>query len=144
MKKLTTTIAATLLIIFLMMSCDKDHRDRYTGTWEFVTEKIYFNKSYPYNEIQRETIYYLGKITLGNLEHELIIQFTEYEEVKAPLMPKGVLGYSYSYQTPYMVCHQCTMGSFEGKDKISLSFYIETETMISYHVKGIRKKGGKK
>ena len=142
MKKIAIKTVALILLIFLSMGCDKYHCDRYTGTWDFVTEKIYL--SYSDNEIQRDTIYYTGKITLGNLEHELIIQFTEDEEIKAPLMAKGVLGYSYSYQTPYMVCHRCTMGNFEKKDKVFLSFFRETpETKIIYYVDGIRKKGGK-
>ena len=86
MKKNTLTLViATVVILFFFTGCDKYHRNRYTGTWDFVTERVYYNAIGSDVE-KRETVYYKGKIIKSeseNLENGLLIQYTAENEVYA-------------------------------------------------------------
>ena len=124
--------------MFLFMGCDKYHRDRYTGDWDFVTEKNQYK--YNVNEpIKSDTIYYFGKIYHGNDENTLIIQCTENDKVPTSVDKKGILWES--YPTSYATCHQCSLGRFETKDKISLDCYrFEEDIVNTYQIIGRRSK----
>ena len=92
MKKNTLILAAaTVIILFFFAGCDKYHRDRYTGTWEFVTNKrvTAYENSYPVARELDTTIYYTGKISYGNFENQVIIIYTENDEVTFPIDKHG-------------------------------------------------------
>jgi hypothetical protein len=125
MKKLTTIAAATLLIIFLMMSCDKDkyHRDRYIGDWDFVTKINYF-KSVNDNAIgiileKSDTIYYLGKITYGTFENDILIQYTDNDEIFAYIDNDKKTLWTEAYPFP-----KSPSGFFEENNKIFLNLVV--------------------
>jgi hypothetical protein len=148
MKKLTTTLAIIAILLLSFTSCDKYHRDRYIGTWDFVTTKTLLQyDSGKYVPIESDTIYYTGKIIPENLEYELIIQFTEDEEIRTSLTKEGELWQS--YPTSYHTCAKCPLGSFEKKNIIGLHFYTfglpsSDEYIKTYDINGTkRKKGGK-
>lgn len=79
MKKITTTLIAAVTILLSFTGCDKYHRDRYTGIWEFETTVKLFNTNE--ETIDEDTIYYSGKISLGVSENQLIVKYTENDEV---------------------------------------------------------------
>jgi len=61
MKRITITLIAITLIMFLIMGCDKDkyHRDRYIGDWDFVTVTItQIENDSGWKIVNRDTIYY--------------------------------------------------------------------------------------
>ena len=65
MKKIKiTVVAVTVVALVFFTGCDKYHRDRYTGTWSFVTvlNSFFFDPN-PENWYNNwDTIYYVGKI----------------------------------------------------------------------------------
>jgi len=116
MKKITLTLAATIIIMFFS-GCDKYHRDRYTGTWDFVTEMVYYNEGenpYEYVVIKRDTIYYTGKISMGNYENQLIIKYSESDEVFTGIDKDGYIGHKTAIQNG-------PCGKFESKNKMHLT-----------------------
>ena len=120
MKKITIKTAAIILLLFLIMGCDKYHRDRYTGNWDFVTKRnIYTFDGSEYVFDRSDTIYYSGKITSGNLENQIIINYTENDEITASIDDDGT-----TVWTNYYPCARCPSGSFEKKDKVSLNLVI--------------------
>ena len=128
MKKLTTTItAATVAILLLFTGCDKYHRDRYTGTWDFVTERRFLNVTDSYNliEIKRDTVYHLGKIIFGNLENELIFQYTEFDEVIAWIDEER-----YIYSVAGVMLGKYPCGRFE--NKYELRFDLHWGEFVSF------------
>jgi len=143
MKKLTTTItAATVAILLLFTGCDKYHRDRYIGNWDFVTEMRFCNFDGSGNFIveKRDTIYYTGTISLGNLEHELIIQYTENDKIIASIDDKGT-----SLWTNYDPGPSTPSGYFENKNiiRLFLRYPDEYYDQIVHNVYCTKKKGGK-
>jgi len=140
MKKIAITFAAaTVVILLLFTGCDKYHRDRYIGNWDFVTEKSQLQ--YDSNElIKSDTIYYSGKIYSGNDDNTLIIQCTKNDRVPAYIDNKGILWIS--FPTFYGTCHKCPLGKFEKKDKITLDFYRfwEEDIKSHYQITGRRSK----
>lgn len=133
MKKITITLAAaTVAILLLFTGCDKYHRDRYVGYWDFVTEKRTYSDDFEI--IKRDTINYLGKISNGKYENEIIIHYTNNDEITIHVDTKGNL---------YSICEggYCKCGNFTKKDKI----YFNTKSPNSYdisethYVNGIKK-----
>jgi len=62
-------IALAILFIIAMVSCQKDYREKWVGDWDFV--RIKYER---YDDMERhDTIYYSGKITLGDAPDKLII-----------------------------------------------------------------------
>jgi len=138
-KTFLTSVAAAVIMLFFFTGCDKYHRDRYTGTWEFTTEIVFYYIN-PYEIIKIDTVYYTGKISLGNLENELIIQHSEDDEMTLLLGTDGTLYQPFPYI--YMTAHESPIGKFEKKDKISLSyFYEESNKKILYLINGLKTKG---
>jgi|GEM_PF-1240754 len=111
-------IATTLTVLLFFTGCDKYHRNKYTGDWDFVTEIVQCQYLDGWKEIERETVYYAGKISSGTYENELIIQYTEndIERVSIPdtkstgIYSKNGLGNSKG----------ATSGSFEGENRMYL------------------------
>ena len=119
MKKITLPlVAAIVIILFFFTSCDKYHRDRYTGTWDFVTEMVYYNEGETPSEylvIKRDTIYYTGKISMGNYENQLIIKYSESDEVFTGIDKDGYL----YHKTNMFGKYAC--GNFESKNTMDLT-----------------------
>jgi len=147
MKKITKIITATAVILLLFGGCKKDDiRDKYTGDWDFITEKATYEQDdlNNYELVRKDTVYYSGKINLGNLEDQLIIQFTENDEVLVAIDTKGKIWQAFpSY---YLTCHKCAFGEFEKKDKMYLDriHQVNEKGLIGYYVNGTKMKGGKK
>jgi len=146
MKSRTLLLSLPLLFLLLPFTgCKKDIRDKYTGTWEFATAKVvclYNNSS---EVISRDTVHYFGKISSGNEEYRLIIQFAQNEEISSNIGQDGVLWLT--YPTRYSTCHRCPIGEFEKTKRISMNFYRFFEDnnihfAEVYHIIGSKK--GKK
>ena len=118
MKKITKILTTIAAILLLFSGCKKDDiRDKYIGDWDFVTEKTRYNNI----PLESDTIYYLGKISLGNLNEELVIKFTQDDEIIASISDKVL----YTDITDYGKKYPC--GHFERKDKvfIHLKWFIK-------------------
>jgi hypothetical protein len=142
MKKITIALIATVTILFSFTGCDKYHRDRYTGTWEFETVKIYYSGSYDTEliEVKRDTIYYTGKISLGHSEDELIIQYAENDEINARLDYE-----TYIYNSTLECDGKYPFGKFENKNKLNFRLnWVEKIEPKFFWVHGTKMKGGKK
>jgi len=119
MKKITTTLTAIILMIFLIMGCDKYHRDRYTGTWDFVITKYIheYDDLGIFVKTEYDTIYsYTGKIKLGNYENNLIIQYSENDEIIVHVDNDG------SFRTYSIPPDISVGGKFE--DRKNIYFYL--------------------
>ena len=84
MNRVTLILAAITIILLFFTSCDKDIRNRYTGDWEFVTKIDSVQFDYDSNNwisLGFDTISFFGKIIRGEHNDELIIQYTEQNEV---------------------------------------------------------------
>lgn len=143
MKRGTLIIAA--IILFFIIGCDKYHRNRYTGTWDFVTTKTWYTSQGNGSEptiIKSETIYYTGKISLGTSEKEIIIRYTENDETNAVLSVKdkddkegryyregGIYAPNGMGQSHYATC-----GRFEGKDKLNFNLQFWVDSLQGYEV----------
>jgi len=139
MKKITKIITAIVAILLLFGGCKKDIRDKYIGDWEFETKKIYYGDLDGNGEMKRDTIYYVGKISLGGIENELIIQYTEKDTVSGFLRDDKI------YTAFGSVLAKYPSGFFTGKNKIFLQmFFYNTGARIEEVINGMKKKGGKK
>ena len=141
-----TILATTAIMLLFVTGCDKYHRNRYVGDWDFVTERVFYidTNSYEFVETKRDTVYYSGKISYGQHENQLIIKFTENDdEIYVYTGTDGDLWLS--YPSVYMTCARCPVGSFEEKDKISLKYFYGDKDGIRnlYHVEGAKTKGCK-
>ena len=140
MKKITkiTTVVAVILLLF--SGCKKDDiRDKYIGDWEFETTKIYYSDFDGNEEVKRDTVYYMGKIILGGLENELIIQYSENDIVSVVLRDEKI------YTAFGSVLGKYASGYFTGNNKIFLNLYFYRDGVRSNEViNGMKKKGGKK
>jgi len=144
MKKIITLLSATAIILFFLTSCDKYHRDRYTGTWNFVTERVYYNENhetYQLVEVKRDTVFYTGKISCGNWERVLVVQYTENENVDTWIDKDG-----YIFSKAGDMLGKYSSGEFESKNKMYLNLYwgnfviFEGETDRRYDfIKGTKK-----
>jgi len=129
MKKITFCLATTIVLLFLFSGCDKYHRDRYIGTWEFVTEKYkYIPDIYGYLEKKEydTTFYYSGKISIGQDENFLIIKYTEKDEITVGIDKDGYIG----YPCPLSYGGKYTTGKFESKNQMYLEFDWKKYTQL--------------
>jgi hypothetical protein len=141
MKKLTTTLALIAILLLSFTSCDKYHCDRYTGTWDFVTVRNFYKyDSNKYELLESDTIYYTGKIMLGSEDGQIIIKYTENDEITALFDSES----KKTFWTNAPPCGKCPSGSFEEKDKVSLNLvFSEQERIKNDRIEGTKKKGGK-
>ena len=122
MNRVTLILVSILILLFFFVSCDKYHRNRYVGDWEFVTKRSYegvFEKS--------ETINYSGKIRFGNSDNEIFIKYTENDEISAWLEEMDNHMYIHtlsraSYGGKY------SSGSFDDKNNMSIYYSYRTAT----------------
>jgi len=153
MKNLTIIIVATTILLLFFAGCDKYHRNRYVGDWEFVTERTFYNRidnSYDFEGAKTETIYYLGKISKDNEYDEyLTIRYDEYDEVTVLLEKIDKKVFLRSGLGATAGKYPC--GEFEDKDKVSLMLYRGIFSPMKYpydrsieYIVGTKKKGGKK
>jgi hypothetical protein len=164
MNRKILTIGVIILLSFL--SCDKYHRNRYVGEWDFVTERIYYNldSNEPYSnpsiEMKRETTLYLGKITLGNHEGSIHIQYSDNNKIGVGIEEyegnagKSVLLYHKSGCGSMLGKYSC--GKFESKDKMNINLCwgvypsleephdMGTYDIIQENIVSTKKKGDKK
>jgi len=125
MRKIIITLIAITVLLLFFTSCDKYHRDRYTGTWEFETKQLYYNRcdtntppcdNPPFgNLIKKDNIYYTGKITLGSGDNALIIQYTENDKIEAWVDKDG-----YIFSKADFYHGKYSTGEFAGKNKMNL------------------------
>ena len=136
MKKLTTTLAIIAILLLSFTGCDKYHRDRYTGTWDFVTEKILYQyDSDKYVPIEFDTIYYTGKIMSGSKDGQIIIKYTENDEIGAAIDDDKKTLWTSAYP-----CAKCPSGSFEKKDKVHLHLvFFNYESLTDVQSNGVKK-----
>jgi len=108
-----------------------DYRYKWVGDWEFVTDwEERFERKYSH-----DTIYYSGKISLGNTDNTLIINkdtmtVDEFGKVTKP--DNHLSRYN---------------GQFEGEDKVHIKYYYTNgahSVMVKMITDGTKKKGGKK
>jgi len=128
---------AIITIIFTACKKDKDYSNKWTGEWDFVVIDGYhhFNPDGPPSSGE-DTVYYLGKISLGNADKELNIKYTGTSSIILNVNEYGELS---GFPTPY--CH----GKFEGVDKIHLYLRWGGLGGWSYHaVDGTKKERRKK
>jgi len=135
MNRVTLVLATSIILLLFFTGCDKYHTNRYIGDWDFVTIK--------HDTIKSDTIYYSGKISLGNYENALIIQYTKDDEIAATLIENRDI------VIPKYNCAKgvCTHGKFEEKNKMNLSFgwtYGGGKSWSHNIVGTKKKKGGKK
>ena len=113
-KKNIVIFFTTVIILFFFAGCEKEHRNKYVGDWEFVTEKCTRKN----NEIvKRDTVYYSGKISLGNSENSLIVQYTESDELEMYVDKDGTLSHYCGLGS------LCEHGNFEGKNKVYFAIW---------------------
>jgi len=145
-----TLVVATGIVLFFFTGCDKYHRDRYIGDWDFMTERVYYASIDTHNiPIRIDTIYYSGKISLGP-GSALLIQYTENDEISAYMSasnPKSFYaGPPLTYKNPGEP--PPPNGYFESKDKLRLQliwghFNINERDMHEY-IYGTKTKKGKR
>lgn len=83
MKKSRTMPITAIFILSLCIGC-KDIGDKYIGNWDFVIDRsVYQGFAYEKVEVERDTLHYSGKITSGNYENQVIIQYTENDAISA-------------------------------------------------------------
>jgi len=136
MKKLAT-ITAIILIIFLIMGCDKYNRNQYIGDWDFEVRRFFWmNDTGPY---VNDTIYYIGKISREGAANQLKIEFTDNESFLCDIDESGKISKDYENW------HYYTRGEFEGNDKVHIKHgYHGLGSGREFTISGIKKKGGKK
>ena len=140
MKKIATTIAAIILVIFFIMSCEKDkyHRDRYIGDWDFITEVI--TQEYDDSEwkiVNRDTVYYSGTIAYGSSEDQLRIQYVE----KESFLNNVKIDVDGNIYTLYWKDSYCKSGKFEREDQVHFCINWSAPYIIDEVVGTKRKEG---
>ena len=150
MKKRNTILVFLLAGLLLIVGCCKDekcrkdardYRANYIGDWDFVVDRTWRINM----DSGRDTFYYLGKISLGNTDSTLNIEYLEYntliqKEIYTDLVVDkfGDLDNQSTYR-PF-IC-----GKFEGNDKVHLeeNFWNPANMGYTSITDGTKKKGGK-
>jgi len=104
----------SLLIFFaLVSSCEKetiDFRNKYVGSWNYTVTILKHNFD-SIRQSEKDTIYYLGKISSGIAGNELIIRYTNSDSIILNIDELGLLS--------GFPNHYCS-GEFEGGNNIHL------------------------
>jgi hypothetical protein len=140
MKNLIKILVASIIILSLFSACDKYHRDRYVGDWEFVTI-IHSAKFNNIGEIiweKWDTIYYSGQISAGNKENDIMIKYTENDLLSSFIDTEGEI---YLYDYPCAGGY-CARGRFEENNKVNLEFGW-VNSIEAHKIHGIKREGGK-
>ena len=102
--------AIAVIVLFFFTSCDKGIRGQYTGKWDFRV----VHRSGPYDRSEYDTVYYLGKITLGAAYNKLKIEYMENTKITLELDEYGNL--TKDFEDP----HEFAFGEFEGGGKVQI------------------------
>jgi hypothetical protein len=127
-----------IIITILFSACKKDkyYCDKWTGDWDFVTIKNSWQMDWPQPIV--DTLYYVGKIHLGNEENLLLINYFDDYHYIVKVNKEG--SFSEGLGSEYV------NGQFEGEDKV----HIETRHgglggYVRETINGIKiTKGGRK
>jgi len=139
MKKINIIFWFSIIIICvtLFSACKKDNKDfraQWSGDWDFVVEHYYRVGG----SSTLDTSYYLGKISLGNNDDELNVEYRESTLLTLNVDKSGNI-FKY-FQDP----HYYAKGKFEEKVKVHIECGYEGLGSTSRcAINGIRKKGGK-
>ncbi|MBQ8222960.1 MAG: hypothetical protein IJZ87_06415 [Bacteroidales bacterium] len=109
MKKLFK-LYILLLAVLPFVCCKSDIRNEYTGNWQFIVEMTKLNID-SIGQFWKDTIFYEGKITDGNSDNELVIQYTEEYSISLNIDDYGILS-----EFPTVYCN----GKFKKYDEIYL------------------------
>ena len=148
MKKIKITLAVLISTITLLFfaSCNKFHRDKYVGNWDFVTVQSTFdNDMYKW---KLDTIYYVSTITEGKENDELIIcckeENGEFNLLMLRVDMRGKLYQKEDSNSSDGNTHRSyyPIGQFEGKDKVHIELYGGATEHRGTTIDGIRKEGG--
>jgi len=114
-----------------------DYRSQWVGDWDFVVKRSKYNVD-SIGQQEQDTVYYLGKISIGNAFNQLNIKFTENDSTNLNVSEDG----EFSTIPPY---YDPLSGKFEGENKIYLYLYWGGQGGgITYIIDGIKKEGCKK
>ena len=133
MNRITITMAVAAILLLFFMGCDKYHRNRYVGDWDFVTEIIHMQYLNDWKEVGRDTIYYSGKIEI--YKQGLTIQYTENDIAMVSIYAKSARIYS---TNGLGNSKGGTSGCFEGKDRMYLDLCWFPNGII-HRITGIKK-----
>ena len=145
MKRITIQLAAIIIILLFISGCDKDIRDKYVGDWEFITKVDSAQFDYDLNDwipLGFDSVFYEGRIILGKFDDELIIQYTERDEVTARINHNGNL-----WTSVYSIAGTNSRhGYFEENNKMYLTlYYFKYGGFSSHHfIEGTKKRKEKK
>jgi hypothetical protein len=125
------TITATIQNGNIVDTCfvTVDYRTKWVGDWDFVNKTYEFDFGYE----SWDTIYYSGKISLGNTPYELNIN-----SIMVHVSEDGHLFGFIGFDGP--------CGQFEGNDKVGLYFNggsMNGSYKWSHTINGVKKKAGK-
>ena len=135
MKKITTTLTLIVAILLLFSGCKKDFSDKYVGDWKFISK---MHASYEQYEIDT-TYYYLGKITHGDSDYNLCIQYMDNCGIFVNVDKYGQLTGNVSNSSSG---YNYIQGQFEGKERLNIEFSygrINMSGKISMDVEGVKK-----
>jgi hypothetical protein len=132
MNKIRLILSVTAILLFFFAGCEKDIRDKYVGDWDFVTKEEYHKDRVI---IGIDTIYYTGKISLGNDEHTLIIKYTEEDGINVLIDSEGNL-YAPTTNSPSTPgSGPPSTGCFNGENKL----YLKSDYYINNYEYSIHK-----
>jgi len=146
MKKIIITlVTATVVILFFFTGCDrtpKDFREQWVGDWDFETKIRAWEDDIG---VWYDTIYYLGKISIGSKNDELLVKYMERDSAFLNIEEDGTIikiTKAYWYGSSLWGKHD---GYFDGYEKIHL--FISDGGLgggIFHNIDGIKKKGVKR
>jgi hypothetical protein len=139
MKKITTTtLAAIVILLFSFSGCEKLHRSDYTGRWDFTVVYAIWKEDSGWD---KDTTYYLGKITRGAAYNKLKIEYLENTTIIMEINEWGEL--VKEFKDP----HAAAYGEFAGQNRVHIDIHNEGGGLgcySGYTIDGAkRKRGGK-
>jgi len=135
MQKIILTLVATAIILLFFTSCEKLYRSSYTGKWDFVVEYASWNMADGW--VERDTTYYLGKISIGATYNKLKIEYLENTKITMELNECGELDKEFEdhYEFAY--------GQFYGNDHVQINLGWRARGGGYYYIINGTKKGRK-
>ncbi len=111
MKNKHIHILTLAILLLFMTNCkkeSKDIRNNYIGNWNFEVVRSSFIMDSLYTV---DTVNYMGSISSGNSNNEIILQYTDENSIILNIDDNGVMS---GFPTQY------SGGEFNGKNKIHL------------------------
>jgi len=108
-------IALAILLITVMVNCQKDYREKWVGDWDLIV--IEYKRDH-YDE-RHDTICYLGKISLGDAPDRLNINY------KNGFLIVGEDGGAVLFYGQWWIPR--AYGNFIGNNKLYMSYRSEDE-----------------